>query len=82
MKKVNLLNRAEMRMVFGGNVDDGTPGGNNGNPCLNGGCEAAGGTMIAHYGDGGTALGNCNEFPYDPTCHNGCFVPAGENFWC
>ena len=38
MKKVNLLSKAEMRKVMGGVADDGTPGGNNGNPCGNGGC--------------------------------------------
>lgn len=82
MKKFNLLSRAEMKKVMGGLADSGSPGGNNGNPCTNGGCEALGGTLTAQYSNGTVRYGNCNEYPYDSSCHNACFVPDGENFWC
>lgn len=85
MKKVNLLSRAEMKNVMGGYVNPdglGTPGGNNGNPCANDGCQAAGGTLTAQYGDGTVRLGNCNEYGWDSNCHNACYVPGGQDFWC
>ncbi|RZK60244.1 MAG: hypothetical protein EOO91_02100 [Pedobacter sp.] len=82
MKKINLLSKAEMKKVMGGVADIGTPGGNNGNPCANGGCEAAGGTLTAQYASGTVLLGNCNEYPSGSECHNACFTQTGENFWC
>lgn len=79
MNKKNLLSRAEMKM---GVVVDGTPGGDNGNPCANGGCSALGGMLTAQYGNGTVRIGNCNDYPYDSTCHNSCVTPSGPNIWC
>lgn len=79
MKKVNLLSRAEMKNVLGGLYPVGTPGGDNGNPCVSGGaCDAAGGSVSYSSGDN-YGLGNCGG---SPNCHNYCSVAGGGSFWC
>lgn len=78
MKKVNLLSRAEMKNVMGGYVDPdelGTPGGNNGNPCVN--CS-----NIWHSDGDLYGSGNCNTRPYSSTCHNYCADSGQPSYWC
>ncbi|MNY13726.1 hypothetical protein D3C86_1468760 [compost metagenome] len=63
---------------------DGSPGGDNGNPCPTL-CEPMGGYIAC----AGTINGvptfhdsNCNQHPYNPNMHNVCINSATGDFWC
>ncbi|MFI5136393.1 MAG: hypothetical protein ACHQIM_01110 [Sphingobacteriales bacterium] len=73
-----------MRMIVAGKVADGTPGGNNGNPCPVY-CEPVGGTIMCVGTIGGLDYvysGNCNQYTYNSNLHNICMNDTSGNFWC
>ena len=87
MKNFVRLSKNEMKMVSGGVADDGsggtgTPGGNNGNPCANGGCS-----NINHSNnDGSYGTGSCSPSTGGVSCHNYCtdnmYSSSGYYGWC
>jgi hypothetical protein len=94
MSKFQKLSRAEMKNVLGGNLPVGgcttidgpcgTPGGNNGNPCANGGCKNIG--SYTNYGSSGqiSSITACDTSAagYNPNCHNACYDNPGAEYWC
>jgi hypothetical protein len=81
-----VLSRGQMKQVLGGYMPlppSGSPGGNNGNPCANGGCSSICSSTTSG-GDTYNAYGSCSSSTGGTTCHNYCCAnPLNQaTYWC
>jgi hypothetical protein len=86
MNNFKKLSRPEMRNILGGYMapPTGTMGGNNGNPCANGGCRNIG--SYTNYGSSNqiSSITPCDTSAggYNPNCHNVCYDNLQSEYWC
>ncbi|MDN5477840.1 MAG: hypothetical protein L0G39_12965 [Chryseobacterium sp.] len=81
-KKNEVLSRAQLKNIFGGKLQVGGPGGNNGNPCPEL-CGPVGGHIYCLNQVTNTITsGNCASLSYDSNNHNFCLNEVTGSFWC